>query len=150
MRASLEWLAEFIDLPAERDLVERLTLGGFEDVEVSRTGPDLSEIRVALVRECGQHPNADRLSVCKVDLGDGEPVEVVCGAPNVAADQKIAFAPVGTKLPDGTVLKRAKIRGAHSNGMICSTRELELGDESVLGSSRRRRSHRCPHRWFPS
>jgi len=129
MRASLEWLAEFIDLPAERDLVERLTLGGFEDVEVSSTGPDLSEIRVGWVRECAQHPNADRLSVCKVDLGDGEPAEVVCGAPNVAADQKIAFAPVGTKLPDGTVLKRAKIRGVASNGMICSSRELELGDD---------------------
>jgi len=129
MRASLEWLAEFIDLPAEADLVERLTLSGFEDVEVSSTGPDLSAIRVGLVRECGQHPNADRLSVCKVDFGDGEPLEVVCGAPNVAADQKIAFAAVGTKLPDGSVLKRAKIRGVASNGMICSTHELELGDD---------------------
>ena len=129
MRASLQWLAEFIDLPAEADLVERLTLGGFEDVEITATGPDLSEIRVGRIRECTQHPNADRLSVCKVDLGDGEPVEVVCGAPNVAADQKIAFAAVGTKLPDGTVLKRAKIRGVVSSGMICSSRELELGDD---------------------
>jgi phenylalanyl-tRNA synthetase beta chain len=129
MRASLEWLAEFIDLPAAADLVERLTLGGFEDVEIAAMGPDLSEIRVGWVRECAQHPNADRLSVCKVDLGDGELIDVVCGAPNVAAGQKIAFAAVGTKLPDGTVLKRAKIRGAASSGMICSTRELELGDD---------------------
>ena len=129
MRASLQWLAEFIDLPAEANLVERLTLGGFEDVEITATGPDLSEIRVGRVRECTQHPNADRLSVCKVEFGDGEPVEVVCGAPNVAADQKIAFAAVGTKLPDGTVLKRAKIRGVVSSGMICSSRELELGDD---------------------
>jgi phenylalanyl-tRNA synthetase beta chain len=129
MRVSLEWLAEFIDLPAAADLVERLTLGGFEDVEIVSTGPDLAAIRVGRVCERAQHPNADRLSVCKVDLGDGEPVEVVCGAPNVAADQKIAFAAVGTKLPDGTVLKRAKIRGVASNGMICSDRELELGDD---------------------
>jgi len=129
MRLSLEWLAEFVDLPAAADLVERLTLSGFEDVEIAAKGPDLSEIRVGLVRECARHPNADRLSLCKVDLGDGEPVEVVCGAPNVAADQKIAFAAVGTKLPDGTVLKRAKIRGTTSSGMICSTRELELGDD---------------------
>ncbi len=129
MRASLEWLAEFIDLPAPAELIERLTLSGFEDVEITTMGPDLSAIRVGLVRECGQHPNADRLSVCKVDLGDGELIDVVCGAPNVAADQKIAFAAVGTKLPDGTVLKRAKIRGATSSGMICSTRELELGDD---------------------
>jgi len=129
MRASLEWLAEFIDLPAAADLVERLTLSGFEDVEIATTGPDLSAIRVGRVCERARHPNADRLAICKVDLGDGEPVEVVCGAPNVAADQKIAFAPVGTKLPDGTVLKRAKIRGVVSSGMICSTRELELGDD---------------------
>ena len=129
MRASLEWLAEFIDLPAAADLVERLTLSGFEDVEIATKGPDLSGIRVGWVRECVQHPNADRLSVCKVDLGDGEVFDVVCGAPNVAADQKIAFAAVGTRLPDGTVLKRAKIRGATSNGMICSTRELELGED---------------------
>jgi len=129
MRASLEWLAEFIDLPAESDLVERLTLGGFEDVEIVAMGPDLSAVRVGRVLECGRHPNADRLFVCKVDLGDGEPIEVVCGATNVAADQKIAFAAVGTKLPDGTLLKRAKIRGVASNGMICSSRELELGDD---------------------
>ncbi|MFV1979009.1 MAG: phenylalanine--tRNA ligase subunit beta, partial [Myxococcota bacterium] len=129
MRVSLQWLAEFIDLPKEADLVERLTLGGFEDVEVSSTGPDLSAVRVGLVRECGQHPNADRLSVCKVDVGEGEPLEVVCGAPNVAAGQKIAFAAVGTALPDGTVLKRAKIRGVVSTGMICSDRELQLGDD---------------------
>ncbi|MBW2716517.1 MAG: phenylalanine--tRNA ligase subunit beta, partial [Deltaproteobacteria bacterium] len=129
MRASLEWLAEFIELPASADLIERLTLSGFEDVEITTMGPDLSAIRVGVVRECGRHPNADRLSVCKVDLGDGELIDVVCGAPNVAADQKIAFAAVGTKLPDGTVLKRAKIRGATSSGMICSTRELELGDD---------------------
>jgi phenylalanyl-tRNA synthetase beta chain len=129
MRVSLQWLAEFIDLPAEGDLVERLTLGGFDDVEVSSTGPDLSEVRVGLVRECGQHPNADRLSVCRVDVGGGEPIEVVCGAPNVAEGQKIAFAAVGTALPDGTVLKRAKIRGVVSTGMICSDRELQLGDD---------------------
>ncbi len=129
MRVSLQWLAEFIDLPAEADLVERLTLSGFEDVEISSTGPDLSEIRVGLVRECGQHPNADRLSVCRVDVGGGELIEVVCGAPNVAAGQKIAFAAVGTTLPDGTLLKRAKIRGVVSTGMICSDRELQLGDD---------------------
>ncbi len=129
MRLSLQWLAEFIDLPAEGDLVERLTLAGFEDVEITATGPDLSQIRVGRVLECAQHPHADRLSVCKVDLGAAETTEVVCGAPNVAAGQKVAFAAAGTKLPDGTLLKRAKIRGVVSNGMICSNRELELGDD---------------------
>ncbi len=129
MRVSLDWLAEFIDLPAPAALVERLTLAGFEDVEVSATGPDLGAIRVGLVRERAQHPNADRLSLCKVDVGDGALIEVVCGAPNVAAGQKIAFAAVGTTLPDGSVLKSAKIRGVVSTGMICSARELALGDD---------------------
>jgi len=129
MRVSLAWLAEFIDLPPDAELVERLTLGGFEDVAIAATGPDLSGLRVGRVRECARHPNADRLSVCTVELGDGEPIEVVCGAPNVAAGQKIAFAAVGTKLPDGSVLKRTKIRGVASNGMICSERELALGED---------------------
>ena len=130
MRVPLRWLAEWIRLPGSPEaLVERLTLGGLEIEGVERRGPDLAGLRVGLVLECGPHPGADRLSVCRVASGDGEPVEVVCGAPNVAAGQKIAFAPPGTLLPDGTRLERAKIRGVVSHGMICSARELGLGDE---------------------
>ncbi len=129
MRVPLEWLAEWIDLPPERELVERLEMGGFEDVQVERAGPDLSAIRVGRVLERRAHPDADRLSVCRVDVGGGDPVEIVCGAPNVAAGQKVAVALPGTPLPDGTKLGRAKIRGVVSNGMICSSRELGLGDE---------------------
>jgi phenylalanyl-tRNA synthetase beta chain len=129
MRLPLEWLAEWIDLPPEAELVDRLEMGGFEDVLVVRTGPDLSAIRVGCVLERRAHPNADRLSLCRVDLGSGEPIEVVCGAPNVAAGQKVAVALPGTRLPGGTELRRAKIRGVVSNGMICSARELGLGSE---------------------
>jgi phenylalanyl-tRNA synthetase beta chain len=119
MRVPLDWLAEFVDLPGDQELVDRLNLGGFEDAEIETTGPDLWE----------QHPNADRLSLCRVDTGSGEPVDVVCGAPNVAAGQKVAFAPVGMRLPDGTKLGKSKIRGVVSKGMICSARELGLGDD---------------------
>ncbi len=129
MRLSLGWLAEFVDLPPDAELIERLTMCGFDDVELIDTGPDLSGVRVGHVVERNTHPNAERLSVCSVDVGDGELISVVCGAPNVAADQKIAFAPVGTTLPDGTKLKKAKIRGVESTGMICSNRELGLGDD---------------------
>ncbi len=129
MRVSLDWLAEFIALPPEAELAERLELGGFEDVIVEKLGPDLSAIRVGRVLERESHPNADRLSVCRVELGEDEPVEIVCGAPNVAAGQKVAVASPGGVLPDGSVLKRSKIRGVVSHGMICSTRELGLGDE---------------------
>jgi phenylalanyl-tRNA synthetase beta chain len=96
---------------------------------VLRTGPDLSAIVVGHVLERRQHPNADRLSVCVVDLGQSAPVTVVCGAPNVAAGQKVALAVPGVTLPDGTKLKKSKIRGEPSEGMICSSRELGLGDD---------------------
>lgn len=130
MLVPLDWLAEWVDLPQrEQDLLDRLTFAGLEIEDVERTGPDLSGVLVGHVVECGQHPNADRLSLCKVDPGSGEPLDVVCGAPNVAAGQQIAFAPTGTTLPDGTRLKKAKIRGVTSNGMICSKRELGLGED---------------------
>jgi phenylalanyl-tRNA synthetase beta chain len=129
VRISLAWLAELVDLPALDVLCERLTLAGIEIEEVLRTGPELSGVKVGHVLERRQHPNADRLSLCTVDVGTGTPVGVVCGAPNVAAGQKVAVALPGTTLPDGTKLKRSKIRGEVSEGMICSARELGLADE---------------------
>lgn len=130
MRVPLRWLAEWIDLPVSaEEVAERLTASGLEVEGVERIGPDLTGIRVGLVLEREKHPNADRLSLCRVEAGGGEAVEVVCGAPNVAAGQKIAFAPSGTKLPDGRVLERSKIRGVVSNGMICSAAELGLGED---------------------
>lgn len=131
MRLSLEWLAEWIDLPAPDELVHRLDMGGFEDARVEQTGPDLSALQVGLVLSREPHPNADRLSLCRVDLGEDEPVEIVCGAPNVAAGQKVAVARPGTTLPDGTKLKKSKIRGVSSHGMICSAREIGLGGEQA-------------------
>jgi phenylalanyl-tRNA synthetase beta chain len=129
MRLPLAWLAEWVPLPAPAELARRLELAGFEDVAVSHTGPDLSELRVGQVVACERHPDADRLSVCRVELGDGEPRTIVCGAPNVAAGQKVAVALPGSRLPDGTRIKKAKLRGVESHGMICSSRELGLGDE---------------------
>jgi len=109
--------------------VERFTMGGFEDVFVEQRGPDLSEIHTGRVVSCVQHPNADKLSVCIAEIGDGVERQIVCGAPNVAAGQKVAVALAGTTLPDGTKLKKAKLRGVVSRGMICSERELALGDD---------------------
>ncbi|MEX2206815.1 MAG: phenylalanine--tRNA ligase subunit beta [Myxococcota bacterium] len=129
MRVPLGWLATWIDLPVRAELEERLTLAGLEIEEVLRTGPDLSAIRVGHVLERKQHPNADRLSVCSVDLGEAAPATIVCGASNVAAGQKVAVAVPGVTLPDGTKLKKSKIRGEVSEGMICSARELGLGDD---------------------
>ncbi len=135
MKVSLDWLAEWVDLPPSlEDLDERLTLAGLEIKGVERSGPDLSQIRIGSVVECGRHPDADRLSVCRVDVGEGELRQIVCGAPNVAAGQKVAVALPGVELPDGTRLKKSKIRGQVSDGMICSERELGLGEahEGIL------------------
>jgi phenylalanyl-tRNA synthetase beta chain len=128
MRLALSWLAEFVDLPEEAVLTERLEMAGFEDVFVEATGPDLSPFVVGRVEARDPHPDADRLSVCRVDVGDGEPRSIVCGAPNVAAGQHVAVALPGVRLPDGTKIKKSKLRGVASQGMICSERELGLGD----------------------
>jgi phenylalanyl-tRNA synthetase beta chain len=130
VKLPLKWLAEYVDLPASVDaLAERLTLAGLEIEDVATTGPDLTQLVVGHVLECGRHPDADRLSVCRVDLGSGEPATIVCGAPNVRAGLRVAVALPGTTLPDGTRLKKTKIRGVASEGMICSSRELGLGDD---------------------
>ncbi len=129
MRLPLSWLREWVDLPAAQALRERLELSGFEDVRVRPLGPDVSELRVGLVASCARHPDADKLSVCAVDVGDGTPRTIVCGAPNVAAGQKVAVALPGTRLPDGTRIGKAKLRGVVSEGMLCSRRELGLGDD---------------------
>ena len=129
MRVPLRWLGELVDLPEAEELARRLTQGGLE-TEVERGDePGFTGVLVGHVLERRQHPNADRLSVCSVDVGRGEPLEIVCGAPNVAAGQRVAVAPPGARLPGGKPLKRAKLRGVVSHGMICSERELGLGDD---------------------
>src|SRR5438034_2635250 len=92
---------------------------------------DLREVVIARVLEVKQHPNADRLSLCQVDAGNGTPLEVVCGAPNVQAGKLYPFAPVGATLPGGLKLERRKIRGIESNGMLCSAKELGLGADQA-------------------
>ncbi len=130
MRIPLDWLSEWIDLPdSQRLLEERLTLAGVEIEAVEHVGPDLTGVFIGHVDTSERHPNADRLSLCHVDLGEGEKAQIVCGAPNVAAGQRVAVARAGVTLPDGTRLKRSKIRGIVSEGMICSARELGLGTD---------------------
>ena len=103
MRVSLKWLSEYVDLrlPPE-ELAERLTAAGLAVDAIERTGGDWGdEVRVGHVQAVDPHPNADRLRLVSVDVGDGERHRVVCGAPNVAAGQKIAFGVVGTRFRDG-------------------------------------------------
>ncbi len=128
MKLSIEWLRELVDLPREiESICQDLTLLGLEVEQVEEVGLSFPGIVVGHVLQHGRHPNADRLSVCVVSDGATE-YPVVCGAPNVRQGLKVAFATPGATLPDGTTIKKSKIRGEVSLGMICSERELGLGE----------------------
>lgn len=134
MLISYRWLARHIDLTGidPETLANDLTLSTAEVEGVEPFAPHLSLVRVGHVISRESHPDADKLSVCRVDVGNGESdhetLTIVCGAPNVAAGQKVAVATVGTVLPGDFKIKKSKIRGVESRGMICSEQELELGD----------------------
>jgi phenylalanyl-tRNA synthetase beta chain len=131
MRVPLEWLQKYcrpaLDTVA---LAERLTMTGTKVEGIERHGVDeLRQFVVGRVLDARKHPDADRLSVCLVDVGEGAPSQIVCGAPNVAAGQTVAVAKPGAVMPDGTTLGRAMLRGVESNGMILAEDELAIGTE---------------------
>lgn len=132
MFVSYKWLQDYVDLsgvtPAE--LAEKITKSGIEVEGVEVLNEGIKGVVVGHVLEREQHPNADKLNKCLVDIGTGEPVQIICGAPNVDKGQKVAVATVGAVLPGNFKIKRAKLRGEESNGMICSLQEL--GIESKL------------------
>jgi phenylalanyl-tRNA synthetase beta chain len=129
MRVPYEWLKEYVSstLPA-RELGELLTLTGTKLEAVHRPNITDEHFVVGRVITAERHPDADRLSVCMVDVGSGSPQQIVCGAPNVAAGQTVAVVRPGGRI-DGNKIKKAKLRGVESNGMILSERELGLGDD---------------------
>jgi len=127
MIVSRRWLEALLGRPLEgQDIADRLARQAAPVDGVVPIHQDLRDVLIARVLEVRQHPNADRLSLCQVDAGNGV-VEVVCGAPNVQAGKTYPFAPVGATLPGGLKLERRKIRGVESNGMLCSAKELGLG-----------------------
>jgi len=131
MYVSMRWLARHVDLEGitPEQLANDLTLSTAEVEGLERFAPQLHDVIVGHVSERTPHPDAEKLSVCSVDVGTDAPLTIVCGAPNVAAGQKVAVATVGTTLPGDFKIKKSKIRGVASAGMICSIRELDLGEE---------------------
>jgi len=132
MLVSLEWLREFVDfdLPPT-ELADKLTMVGLELEEfVTRPTEGLEKVVVGKIVSLERHPNADKLSLCMVDIGSGDPLSVVCGAPNAREGLVAPLAPEGAELPNGMTIKTAKIRGAVSHGMLCSEIELKLGDDA--------------------
>ena len=146
MKISAEWINDWLKQPlTEKDLVEALEKAGIEVEQFVPSRPLDPRIVVARVKTVVQHPNADKLRLVDVEIDHDQPVRVVCGAANVREGLKVALAQVGAVLPDGTVLKEAKLRGEISRGMLCSAQELgvgddhegiiELPDDAVVGSS---------------
>jgi len=132
MRVPYSWLRAYCDPGIEpRALAERLAMTGTEVERVGVVGPaSAGGFVVGRVLRREKHPDADRLSVCAVDVGEAEPSTIVCGAPNVEAGQTVAVARPGAVMPDGTKLRRAKLRGVESHGMILSAAELEVAEDS--------------------
>jgi len=131
MRLPLFWLRDYCDPPlTTEELADRLDLSGTEVGWIEHHGVGaLHRFVVGRVVEADKHPNADRLSVCRVDVGDGDPAQIVCGAPNVAAGQTVAVARPGAVMPDGSELGAAKLRGIESQGMILAEDELGIGTD---------------------
>ncbi|HUN74036.1 MAG TPA: phenylalanine--tRNA ligase subunit beta [Steroidobacteraceae bacterium] len=131
MRISYQWLSEWVSIPWDaRELGERLTMAGFELERLEPAAPPFSKVVVAEILEVTAHPQADKLRVCRVRAGHGEPVQIVCGASNARAGLRSALAEVGATLPEGLTIKAARLRGIESQGMLCSAKELGLSDSS--------------------
>lgn len=135
MNISYKWLKEYVDFDLNPQEVadaltsEGLEVDGVEEIQAIKGG--LEGLVVAHVLTCEPHPNSDHMHVCQVDLGTGEPVQIVCGAPNVAAGQKVIAATLGTKLYDGDqcfTIKKSKLRGVESYGMLCAEDEIGVGE----------------------
>ncbi|HEY4291500.1 phenylalanine--tRNA ligase subunit beta [Luteibacter sp.] len=127
MKFSENWLRELVTIEADRAaLVHALTMSGLEVEEVTPLGEGLDGVVVAEIVEATKHPEADRLQVCKVDAGQGELLQIVCGAPNARVGVRVPLATVGATLPGGIQIKAAKLRGVESSGMLCSAKELGI------------------------
>src|ERR671918_2578029 len=135
MKVPVSWLREYVEVAATTaEIADRLAIATGEVERISRRGVvdvdgNLGLFRVGRVVEAGKHPNADRLQLCRVDVGEPEPRQIVCGAWNFGAGATVAVALPGAVLPGGQKLERAKLRGTVSDGMILSERELELGQD---------------------
>ncbi len=131
MNVTLNWLKTYIDFDFSPDeLAERLTMLGIEVESVKQPGAALQGVVVGKVDSIRPHPNADKLVLCKVDIGELDALQIVCGAPNVYEGMFAPVATIGTELPTGITIKRAKLRGEESQGMLCSEKELDISDEA--------------------
>jgi phenylalanyl-tRNA synthetase beta chain len=132
MKFSVNWLREFVELPANVDeLVELLTLAGVEIEGIEKRGANFENVVVAQITAAAQHPNADRLTVCTVEDGSGKQRQIVCGAKNYKIGDKVPLALPGAVLSNDLKIRASKVRGVESEGMLCSGRELGLSEDAA-------------------
>jgi phenylalanyl-tRNA synthetase beta chain len=132
MKFSINWLREFVDLPSDpEEIADVLTRAGVETKNVETRGAKIDNVIVSQVTASSQHPNADRLTVCQVDDGSGIKRQIVCGATNYKVGDKVPLALPGAKLPNGLEIRKSKLRGVESEGMLCSAIELGLGSDAA-------------------
>jgi len=132
MKFSVNWLAEFVDLPKNAEAIaDLLTRAGVETENIETRGAKIDKLIVSQVTASSRHPNADRLTVCEVDDGSGTKRQIVCGATNYKVGDKVPLALPGAKLRNGTEIRKSKLRGVESEGMLCSAIELGLGQDAT-------------------
>jgi phenylalanyl-tRNA synthetase beta chain len=132
MKFSVNWLREFVNLPKNpEEIAEVLTRAGIETKNIESRGANVDQVIVSQITASSRHPNADRLTVCEVDDGSGTKRQIVCGATNYKVGDKVPLAMPGAKLPDGTEIRKSKLRGVESEGMLCSPIELGLGSDAT-------------------
>lgn len=131
MKFSVNWLGEFVYLPKNsEEIAELLTRAGVETENIETHGAKIDKVIVSQITASSRHPNADRLTVCEVDDGSGAKRQIVCGATNYKVGDKVPLAVPGAKLPNGTEIRKSKLRGVESEGMLCSAIELGLGQDA--------------------
>jgi phenylalanyl-tRNA synthetase beta chain len=131
MKFSVNWLREFVDLPENpEEISDLLTRAGVETENIETRGAKIKQVIVSQIVASSRHPNADRLTVCEVDDGSGSKRQIVCGATNYKVGDKVPLALPGAKLPNGLEIRKSKLRGIESEGMLCSPIELGLGEDS--------------------
>jgi phenylalanyl-tRNA synthetase beta chain len=132
MKFSVNWLREFVDLPSSADdLAELLTLAGIEIESIEQPDAKIDKVIIAQIMASSQHPSADRLTVCEVDDGSGQTRRIVCGATNYKVGDKVPLALPGAVLPNGLQIRKSKLRGVESEGMLCSGKELGLSEDAA-------------------
>ena len=131
MKFSVNWLRGFVDLPRNpEEIAELLTRAGIETKNIETRGANIDKVLGSQITASSRHPNADRLTVCEVDDGSDTKRQIVCGATNYKVGDKVLLALPGAKLPNGTEIRKSKLRGVESEGMLCSPIELGLGEDA--------------------